>query len=98
MQKKRQPYILFAVAFVIAAGGFLLQFWPLEVVGILLLSLSGHWIYGVIIAFLLDIAYGVPVGPLHMLLLPFTILALLSAVLQHYGKRYFFDSSAQDTL
>ena len=98
MQKKNTTYTLLAIAFVIAAAGFLLPFWPLEVLGVLILALSGHWLWGVFVGLLLDIAYGAPTGHFHVLLFPFTILALASALAYRFGRRYFFDASRQDTL
>jgi len=45
-------------------------------VGILLAALSGRWLTAVLIGVLLDVAWGAPVGRLHFLYVPFTILAV----------------------
>ncbi|HVV39135.1 MAG TPA: hypothetical protein VHD31_02300 [Candidatus Paceibacterota bacterium] len=90
--------LILAISFALAAGGFLLPFWPMEVVGILLAALTGHWIFAIALGLLLDVAYGVPTGFFHMLFFPFTLLALASVALRRFGLRYFIDASPQDTL
>ena len=89
---------LLAVCFVLAGAGFLLPLWPLSVVGILIAGLSGHSIFALCVGLLLDIAYGAPMGTLHILILPFTIVSLLSILARHFGLRYFLDKSFSDTL
>ena len=92
-----QRWIL-AISFALAAAGFLFPFWPLELLGILLAALSGHWIFAVVLGLLLDLAYGAPAGTWHFLYVPFTLLAVASAGVRLAGLRYFIDSSRHDTL
>ncbi len=89
---------ILAISFALATGGFLLPFWPLEVVGIMLLGLAGHPIYAVGLGLLLDLAYGAPTGHLHPLLFPFTALAIVMIGARYFGRKYFFDVSPQDSL
>jgi hypothetical protein len=89
---------IFALSFVLAAAGFLLPFWPLELAGVLLAALSGHWIFAVGLGLLLDLAYGAPVGRFEFLYLPFTLAALLGALVYRVGLRYLFDATRHDTL
>jgi hypothetical protein len=98
MEKRKKSYVLLAYVFVLAAGGFIASFWPLEALGVLIAALLGYPVYAVGVGILLDLAYGAPTGHLHPLLFPMTVLALLGLIARHWGKRYFFDASAQDTL
>ncbi len=79
---------ILALSFAIAAAGFLLPFWPLGLFGVAIAALSGHWIGAVIIGLLLDLAYGTPLGRLHALYFPFTIFALLVALVRYYVAAY----------
>ena len=78
---------IIAVSFVTAAAGFLLPFWPLEVVGVLLSALSGRYVVAVGLGVLLDIAYGTPIGRYEFLIFPFTLLAVLGIFVRYVGMR-----------
>ncbi len=84
---------ILALSFVLAALGFLLPLWPLSLFGIAIAALSGRWISAVVIGLLLDIAYGAPIGRLHFLYFPFTIFALLVALVRYYVESYIRKSS-----
>ncbi|MGH7936137.1 MAG: hypothetical protein ACREF8_03920 [Chthoniobacterales bacterium] len=86
-----------AVAFILAAAGFLLPLWPLCVLGIFVAALSGRFVFALAIGLLLDIAYGAPAGAWHMLYFPFTLLAVLFVLLRYIGMRY-VRSRGSDTL
>jgi hypothetical protein len=88
---------ILAVAFVLAAAGYLLPLWPLTVAGILLLALSGRFIFAVALGLLLDVAYGAPVGRFHFLYFPFTLLAVIASLVQYIGWHY-LRKSPTDTL
>lgn len=75
MLRSKKIHII-AASFALVALGFLF-FWPLSIVGILLAALAGRWVTALLLGLLIDIAYGTPVGRLHFLLFPFTLLALL---------------------
>ena len=87
-----------AGAFLVAAAGFMLGLWPLEAAGVLSMAFVGKGWLAVPLGFLLDIAYGSPVGALHYLFFPFTILALVVIILRFWGNKYFLDKTSQDTL
>lgn len=89
---------IYSFSFVLAGAGFLLPFWPLSVAGILLAALAGRWIFAVCVGLLLDVAWGMPTGVLHYLLLPFTFLALLAALGRYLFAGYFLDRGGTDTL
>ena len=89
---------IYAVTFLLAAGGFLIPFWPLSVLGVLLAALSGRWIFAVIVGLLLDIAWGAPTSTLRYLLFPFTVVALLGVALRQWGGYYFLDRNPQERL
>lgn len=79
---------ILALSFAVAAAGFLLPLWQLSLLGIALAVLSGQWIFAIIIGLLLDVAYGAPVGRWHVLYFPFTIFALVGALLRYYFSSY----------
>lgn len=89
---------IYATTFVLVGAGFLLPLWPLCVVGIALCALSGRVVFAVVVALILDFAWGAPSGALHYLYLPFTALALAGALAHHWGSRYFLDKSLQQKI
>ena len=96
MSKEQRRWIL-AVSFALAAGGFLIPFWPLSVLGIGLAAFTNRWILAMVLGLLLDVAYGAPVGKWHVLFMPFTIAALLCILLHYIASRY-MRKKYQDTL
>lgn len=94
----RSSRLIYALVFAIAGAGFLLPLWPLCVLGILIASLSGRWLFGAVIGLLIDIAWGPPVGVLHYLYFPFTLLAVVSGLLYIVLSGYFLDRTPPDTL
>lgn len=89
---------IYALTFAITATGFLLPFWPLCVVGILIATLSGRYVFGILVALLIDLGSGVPTGILRYLFVPFTILAILAALVRVFAVSYFLDKTPPDTL
>ena len=89
---------IYAITFLLAAAGVLLPFWPLSIVGVLIGALSGRWIFAVVVALLIDLAWGAPTGVLHFLYFPFTLLALAAAAARAWGGRYFLDKHQQEKL
>ncbi|MCX6820203.1 MAG: hypothetical protein NT019_02920 [Candidatus Adlerbacteria bacterium] len=63
-----------AVLFVLLA--FLFSWWPFALVGVVLAALCGRAVTAVVLALVLDCAYGVPSGYVHVIFFPFTFLAL----------------------
>lgn len=89
---------IYAVSFVLASSGFLMPMWPLSVLGVMLCALSGRFIFGFVMALLLDIAWGAPTGMAQYLYFPFVLLALVSSAARFFGERYFFDRSLQERI
>lgn len=90
--------ISLVVFFLITAVGFVLPFWPLTLLGIALLAFNGNWLAAILSALLIDLAWGAPVGFLHVLYAPFTACALLLCVLRWWGSEYFIDRNRQERL
>ena len=90
MQSKRNQI---AIAFVLVAGGFLVSFWPLSVLGILFVAGMGRWVSAILLGLLLDIAYGAPIGFIHFIYFPFTLLALAAAGVRLFVLHYMRKSS-----
>ncbi len=95
--KKNTSWIL-ACSFALAAAGFLLPFWPLSVVGVLILALSGRWVYAVGLGLLLDLAYGAPLGTARFLFFPFMLVAFVAMLVRWLGGQYLFEKTPPDTL
>ena len=89
---------IFIAAFLLAAGGFLVPFWPLEILGILVGSWAGSGLIAVALGLLLDLAYGTPTGITHYLFFPFTLLATVALLARYIGARFLFERSRHDTL
>lgn len=89
---------IYALTFAITATGFLLPFWPLCIVGILIATLSGRYVFGILIALLIDVGSGIPTGIVHYLFVPFTILAILATLIRVFAVSYFLDKTPPDTL
>ena len=79
-------------------AGFLWPWWPLAAVGIALAALSGRAVYAVGLGLLLDIAWGAPglLGP--YLAFPFSIGAVVLALVQRFTGHYFLDRTRTDRL
>jgi hypothetical protein len=89
---------LYSAAFACAAGGLLLGLWPLSVTGVVLAALCGRWIVATGMALVLDLAWGPPVGELHLVYLPLTVCALVCALARYFLAGYFLDRTPPDTL
>ena len=89
---------LYATTFILVAAGFLLPFWPLSVAGIASCALSGRWIFSVVMALLVDVAWGAPLGTAQFLYFPLTLFALLCTVARLWGGRYFLDRGVQEKI
>jgi hypothetical protein len=84
-----------AVSFALAAAGFLLPLWPISAVGIVLAAASGRYIAAIGIGLLLDVAYGAPIGHFHFLYVPFTLLAVVIALLRWYLSSFLRESTVE---
>jgi hypothetical protein len=69
--------------------GLFFAFWPLALFGLLLAAATGQYAVAVLIGLCMDVLYGAPVGPLHFISVPFTIVALLLSVPRYYLSAYF---------
>ncbi len=92
----KNPLIV-TVSLLLVIAGFFVPLWPLSVLGLLLLALTGHYVVAVVIGLLLDIAFGAPTGVLHFLYVPFTLLSLGISLLRYIFSDYFRDEG-RDTL
>ncbi len=88
---------MLALSFAMVAVGFLLPLWPLALVGVAIAALSGQWIFTLMLGLLLDVAFGAPVGKLHVLYFPFALFALAGIVVRYMSSSYIRQSS-RDTL
>lgn len=68
--------------------GFLIPWWPLTLLGLILLAMGGRWVPAFLCAFFLDVVYGVPPGHLHILPFPFTFLVCVMLIVQLLLVRY----------
>ncbi len=89
---------IFIAAFLLAAGGFLVPFWPLELIGIGVATFGGSGVVAVGLGLLLDLAYGAPTGILHYLYFPFTLFAVVVLLGRYVGLRFLFERKGHDTL
>ncbi len=96
--KIKQKKWVFILAFLLASGGFVIPFWPLEVLGILAAAFGGLGVFAIGLGLLLDLAYGMPTGVLHYLFFPFTLLALFALVGKYFSLRVLFERADHDTL
>lgn len=62
--------------------GLFISYWPLALCGVLALIFFGRWFAAMGCGLLLDVAYGPPVGIMHLLLLPFTFCALFLVLIR----------------
>ena len=69
------------VSCAMVAAGFLLGMWPLSIIGIVLAVLWGRWVSAILFGIVLDVAYGVPPGLLHVLYFPITVFTLVGVLL-----------------
>jgi hypothetical protein len=90
-------WILIA-AFMLAAGGYLIPFWPIEVAGIIIASFAGSRLAAPALGLLLDIAYGAPTGLAQYLFFPFTLGALAALLLRYVGSRYVVERFTRERL
>ncbi len=89
---------VYAGTFLLIGAGFLLPFWPLSVVGVALCALSGHYIFAVIAALLVDVAWGAPLGTAQYLFFPLTLFAAACALLRLWAGKYFLDRGLDNKL
>jgi len=90
--------LIYALSFVIVSVGFFVPLWPLVIVGILIAALSGRWMFATFMGLLIDVAWGPPSGVLHLVYVPFTLVALGAALLSMLLGGYFLDRTPPDTL
>ena len=98
LNRIKQKKWVFILAFLLASGGFIIPFWPLEVLGILAAAFGGLGVVAIGLGLLLDLAYGMPTGFLHYLFFPFTLLAILALAGRYFGLRVLFERAGHDTL
>jgi hypothetical protein len=97
MNSSQQRWVL-AVFFALAAIGFLLPLWPLSALAVVLMSAWGRWLFAISVGLLLDLAWGAPVGLVHYVYFPFTLLAVVTALVRAWSAKYFIDRGLQERL
>ncbi len=70
------------------AASFLFSWWPLAAIGIIFAVIVGRWPLAIILGLMLDIIYGAPLGMMHILVFPFTIFAILGALVRTFLASY----------
>jgi len=78
------PRLYSVAALALLAGGFLLAWWPLCLLGLLVAAAAGQYVAALCIGLLLDLWYGAPVGSLHWLQAPLTLLSIILCALHYY--------------
>jgi hypothetical protein len=78
--------------------GITLSWWPSCALAVFALLAGRHYGAAVGLALLLDVAYGAPPGPLHIVSFPLTFCALALFCLSRWGERVFFDRRSRDSL
>lgn len=91
-------FFLISISFMLVASGFFFEWWPVSVAGILLAALGGRPVASILLALLIDVAYGAPTAWFHFLYFPFTVLALLCILARALGARYLLKKSPQERL
>lgn len=89
---------LLALTALVTSAGFIMQMWPLALVGVLAMACVGRGWFAIPVGLLLDLAYGAPFGTVAFMFFPFTIAALGVVVVRFWTSRYFFDKTSQDRL
>ena len=93
----RRTSWIFWFAIVLSVIGFLL-YWPLAAAGILLLALTERPALAIVIALVLDVAYGAPPLRFHNFFFPFTLLAICAIGASLATRRYLRGSGRGDGL
>ncbi len=75
MHNSKWPIRLGAIILFII--GFCISWWPLMFFAPFVAMYFGSWLLAVVLACLADLLFGVPVGMLHWLVYPCTVLVLL---------------------
>ena len=72
----------------LCAAGLGCGWWLLCVAAVLLLALCGYSVFALLLSLLLDLYFGVPVGALHVLVLPVSITTLVVVLCRSYLVRH----------
>jgi hypothetical protein len=81
-------WLTLALAALLFVSGLWFGWWLLLVAGVMVLALSGNFIWALLLSLLLDLYFGTPVGALHMLALPITFITLVASVCRSYLVRH----------
>lgn len=95
---RRMTKWIYIFSFILAAAGFLIPFWPLSVLGVLVAVAAGRWLFGVLLALLIDIAWGMPTGLLARLYFPLALLAAVLATVRYALSRRLLDKNPPERL
>ena len=89
---------LAALIFVVTAGSFLLEMWPVATVGVIAMGFVGRGFLAPLLGLLLDFAYGAPLGTASYLFFPFALLGFIVVALRYSTRRFFLDRASPDKL
>lgn len=85
---------LLALIFLVTAGSFLLELWPIALVGVIAMGFVGRGFLAPLLGVLLDLAYGAPLGTAAYLFFPFALTGLLVVILRYSTRHYFIDRAS----
>lgn len=88
----------YVASFLLAAGGYLLPFWPLSLLGILLAVVRGKWIFAVVLALLVDLMWGPVFGLVSVVYVPFTVFAVVASALRYFLAQNLLSKSPPERL
>jgi hypothetical protein len=77
---------------ILFTSGLLFGWWLPMVAAVMVLAVCGRFIWALVLALLLDLYFGTPVGMLHVLLLPVTVVTLAVVVCRSYLVRHLRDT------
>jgi hypothetical protein len=98
MPNKQRSRLIIIFALSLAAAGLLLQFWPIEILAIVAAVFGGMPIFALALGLTLDLIYGMPLGGLHYIMVPFAALALVLVLVRAVASRFVIDRYSQGTL
>ena len=98
MQNKSSRPVSALLVVVLALGGFFIPWWPLGVIAIILAALRGLGAFALIVGMIMDLSFGAPLGALHYLYFPFTLLAGLAVAAHLIGIQFIFNRKEQEWL
>jgi len=79
------------LAVMLALLGLLLPFWGFVAIGIAVAMTRGNWGLALVLAAVADIIFGHPVGLLHFMVIPFTLVTVVALFGRHFLTKHMRD-------